>query len=108
MTYTLFRWRKSDSGKIAVPWYDWCLSGLAFLLGLYHWVFETDLIQRSGPPSTIDLMAGVIVLVLLFEGARRIMGWGLPLFCLVFSFPTRCSGAPCPASCSTAASVSTR
>ncbi len=84
MTYTLFRVRKADSGKRAVPWYDWCLGGLAFLLGLYHWVFETDLIQRSGSPSTVDLAVGIAVLVLLFEGARRIMGWGLPIFCLVF------------------------
>ncbi len=84
MTFTLFRLRRAESGKRAVPWYDWCLGGLAFLLGLYHWVFESDLIQRSGDPSTLDLAVGVAVLVLLFEGARRLMGWGLPIFCLIF------------------------
>jgi len=83
-TFLLVRVRKADTGKVAIPWYDWCLGGLAFLLGLYHWVFETELIQRSGEPSTLDLAVGVAVIVLLLEAARRLMGWGLPVFCAVF------------------------
>ncbi|MGH7036197.1 MAG: TRAP transporter permease, partial [Stellaceae bacterium] len=84
LTFALMRLRSANNGKVAVPWYDWCLGGLAFLLGLYHWVFETELIQRSGSPSTVDLAVGVAVLLLLLEAARRLMGWGLPIFCAIF------------------------
>ena len=83
-TFALVRARKADTGKVAVPWYDWCLGGLAFLLGLYHWVFETELIQRSGEPSRLDLAVGIAVVLLLLEAARRLMGWGLPIFCAIF------------------------
>ena len=46
----------------------------AFVLGLYHWVFYDDLILRAGDPSTTDIAVGVIVVVLVFEAARRMMG----------------------------------
>ena len=84
LTFALTRFRSAKNGKVAVPWYDWCLGGVGFVLGLYHWVFETELIQRSGSPSTVDLAVGVAVLLLLLEAARRLMGWGLPLFCAIF------------------------
>lgn len=84
LAFALFRIRSEQNGKVPVPWYDWCLGGFAFLLGLYHWIFESDLIQRSGDPSTLDLAVGVAVLALLFEGARRAMGLGLPMLCIVF------------------------
>ncbi|MBP7336089.1 TRAP transporter permease [Niveispirillum sp.] len=67
-----------------VPVYDWFLGGLSFLLGLYHWVFEHDLILRSGTPTDLDLWVGALNTLLVAEAARRIMGWGLPLLCLIF------------------------
>jgi TRAP transporter 4TM/12TM fusion protein len=63
---------------------DWILAGLGLGLSFYHWVFEGELIQRSGEPSTADLVYGTVVLVLLFEAARRMMGIALPLICAVF------------------------
>jgi TRAP transporter 4TM/12TM fusion protein len=67
-----------------VPWNNWLLGATAFALGFYHWIFETDLILRSGEPSTADLMVGSVAVVLVFEAARRVMGWGLPLICAAF------------------------
>ncbi|EGV19950.1 TRAP transporter permease [Thiocapsa marina] len=64
---------------------------LAWLLGLagmataaYQWYFESDLIQRSGELTDADMVMGLLVLVLVFEGARRVMGIGLPLICGLF------------------------
>jgi len=82
MTYTLFGFRQEE--RRTVPWYDWLLGLLAFGLSLYHWWFEADLIQRSGDPSTTDLVVGIVVIALVFEAARRIMGWVLPIMCGVF------------------------
>ncbi|KIL97029.1 TRAP transporter 4TM/12TM fusion protein unknown substrate 1 [Paramagnetospirillum magnetotacticum MS-1] len=62
----------------------WALGGLSFLLSLYHLVYEGDLVQRSGDPSTADLVVGTIMVALVFEAARRLMGWALPMLCLVF------------------------
>lgn len=67
-----------------VPFYDWVLGGLAFVLGLYHWVFQQDLILRSGTPTDLDLWVGAANTLLVAEAARRIMGWGLPVMCLIF------------------------
>ena len=83
LSLLLFRLRPGD-GRPTVPWYDWVLAITAFALGLYHWVFESNLIQRAGQPNTADIMVGSVVVVLVFEAARRIMGWSLPLMCAVF------------------------
>lgn len=83
LTFLLFRRRGGASGA-PVPWYDWVLGLGAFALAFYHWVFEADLIVRAGDPTTLDLVFGVALVALVFEGARRIMGWVLPLLCIVF------------------------
>lgn len=64
---------------------------LAWLLGLagmgtaiYQWVFEADLIQRSGDLTQGDLIIGVLLIALVFEAARRVMGIALPIICGLF------------------------
>ena len=56
----------------------------ALLLSGYHWIYEADLVQRAGELTRADMVVGVITLVLVFEAARRIMGFALPLICLGF------------------------
>lgn len=65
-------------------WLGWGIGIAAFSSGLYHWVFEADLIQRAGDLTTADMVVGVLVIALVFEGARRIMGFALPLICAMF------------------------
>ncbi|TWI57695.1 TRAP transporter 4TM/12TM fusion protein [Pseudomonas duriflava] len=64
---------------------------LAWLLGLagmataaYQWVFEADLIQRSGDLTPTDMAIGLMLMVLVFEAARRVMGIALPIICGLF------------------------
>ncbi|MBP2294571.1 TRAP transporter permease [Azospirillum rugosum] len=83
MTFALFGFRQHGERR-SVPWYDWLLGLTGFVLGLYHYVFETELIQRSGDPNTADLVVGAITVALVFEAARRIMGLALPIICGVF------------------------
>jgi TRAP transporter 4TM/12TM fusion protein len=64
-----------------LPWYDVLLAVAGFGLGLYQWIFEADLIQRAGDPNTADLVAGTIMVVMVFEAVRRILGLALPLVC---------------------------
>jgi TRAP transporter 4TM/12TM fusion protein len=62
----------------------WIVGAAAFAAGLYHWVFEADLIQRAGDMTPSDMVVGCLTVVLVFEAARRIMGFALPLICLLF------------------------
>jgi len=69
------------------PWQPlaWVLSLGSVATALYQWVFEADLIQRSGDLTTADMMIiGVILIVLVFEAARRVMGIALPIICGLF------------------------
>ena len=72
------RWR--GSGRVL----GWALGLTGFVFGLYHWQFEADLTQRAGDLTSADWVVGVVTVVLVFEAARRAMGWGLPVVCGVF------------------------
>jgi TRAP transporter 4TM/12TM fusion protein len=62
----------------------WALGLIGFSSGLYQWVFEADLTQRSGELTQADWVIGTVTIALVFEAARRVMGWGLPLICGLF------------------------
>ncbi|WP_053185666.1 TRAP transporter permease [Pseudomonas thivervalensis] len=68
------------------PWQPlaWVLGLGGMATAVYQWVFEADLIQRSGDLTTADMVIGVILIVLVFEAARRVMGIALPIICGVF------------------------
>ncbi|TGQ51452.1 TRAP transporter permease [Mesorhizobium sp. M1C.F.Ca.ET.193.01.1.1] len=66
----------------------WTLGALGFATGLYNWVFYADLIRRSGFLTTPDLIVGALLVALVFEAARRLMG--LPLAVIAFVFLAYC------------------
>jgi TRAP transporter 4TM/12TM fusion protein len=66
------------------PVLAWLLGLTGFAFGFYHWYFEADLTLRAGELTTADWVIGVVTIVLVFEAARRMMGWGLPLICGMF------------------------
>ncbi len=59
----------------------WLVGVFGFCLGLYQYVFYNDLILRDGDPSTLDLVTGTLLAVLIFEATRRMMGNALPVMC---------------------------
>ncbi len=72
--------RHAAKGRIL----GWLLGLTGFVFSLYHWLFEADLTQRAGELITMDWVIGVVTVALVFEAARRVMGWGLPIICGVF------------------------
>ncbi|MHB8947810.1 MAG: TRAP transporter permease [Rhodoferax sp.] len=62
----------------------WLLGLTGFVFSLYHWYFEADLTQRAGELIPMDWVIGVVTIALVFEAARRVMGWGLPVICGTF------------------------
>ncbi len=59
----------------------WLVGVFGFCLGLYQYVFYNELILRDGDPSTLDLVTGTFLAVLIFEATRRMMGNALPVMC---------------------------
>ncbi|MCJ8517561.1 TRAP transporter 4TM/12TM fusion protein [Pseudorhizobium tarimense] len=71
---------KRPAAKI---WF-WALGIVGFLTGIYNWIFYEDLILRSGFLTGMDLAVGTVVIALVFEGARRLMGLPLTVIAAVF------------------------
>lgn len=59
----------------------WLTGALGFAVGLYQYIFYADLILRDGDPSTLDLITGTLLAILIFEATRRMMGNALPIMC---------------------------
>ncbi|MGO1400102.1 MAG: TRAP transporter permease, partial [Moraxellaceae bacterium] len=73
------------SSRQRVAWYDWILffmslSGVAYLLIEYQNIVTV----RGGIPNQWDILFSIITVLCVLEGTRRITGFILPLFALVF------------------------
>jgi TRAP transporter 4TM/12TM fusion protein len=64
---------------------DWVLTALTFVVALYPILTGFDaFLDRQGRLSTMDVVAGTLLLVLILEATRRTTGWILPVVCLAF------------------------
>jgi TRAP-type uncharacterized transport system fused permease subunit len=97
ITFILYPAFKSGGRLSKVGAGDTALAFGALALSTYHWVFEAELIQRSGDPSKLDLAVGTALVILTFEATRRILGLALPIVCGAFC-STACSASTCRAS----------
>ena len=72
-------------GRDRVAWYDW-LWFLLSLSGAGYLIFEYQNIVtvRGGIPNQLDIIFSIITVLCVLEGTRRITGFILPLFALVF------------------------
>lgn len=62
----------------------WTLGILGFLTGIYQWVEYVPLIRRAGFLTHVDLVVGSLMVVLVFEAARRLMGLPLTIIAGLF------------------------
>jgi TRAP transporter 4TM/12TM fusion protein len=84
LVFLLFRSRLlPGETRERVPFYDWILAIAAFALGFYHWVFHIELMTYPDP-TPMDMVVGTIIIAMVFEAARRVMGLALPLICALF------------------------
>lgn len=70
------------------PLYDWVLAALAALPGIYamiHYSEISERIQQVDPLTTAQLVLGTLLVVLLLEGTRRIVGLPLALIAALFA-----------------------
>src|SRR5690606_3463110 len=67
----------------AGPWQPlvWVVALAGMASFCYQWYFEADLIQRSGDLTPLERVVGLVLIALVFEAARRVMGIALPVIC---------------------------
>lgn len=74
----------NKSSRKTVAWYDW----IWFLLSLttcgYLLIEFNNIIARGGIANQTDIIFSMITVLVVLESARRITGWILPIFALVF------------------------
>ncbi|MBC6675457.1 MAG: TRAP transporter permease, partial [Acinetobacter sp.] len=88
LIFLLYPARQSSSRQ-SIPWLDWLLALTALATFLYLWKeYQAIMTTRGGIPNTLDIVFAILAVVLVVEGARRVMGWLLPILGLVFlSYP---------------------
>ena len=74
-----------NSSRSTVAWYDWlwflaACSGAGYLI----WQYDDIMTVRGGIPNQLDIVFSMITTAVVIEAARRITGWILPLFALIF------------------------
>lgn len=73
--------------RARAPWAKgllWAMGVAGFGTGVYNWVNYAPLLQRTGYLTGLDLVVGTALLLLVFEGARRLMGLPLAIIAGVF------------------------
>ncbi|MDI7259487.1 MAG: TRAP transporter permease [Thermodesulfobacteriota bacterium] len=67
-----------------IPIYDLVFAVLGGWAAIYITVFYADLVQRTGNPTSLDMLMGVITILCILEGARRAVGLPLALIASLF------------------------
>lgn len=68
-----------------IPVFDAMLAGLGAAAALYLVVDFEGIASRAGIPTTRDMAVGVVLVLLLLEATRRIVGPALPAIALLFT-----------------------
>ncbi len=86
LTYVLFP-LYSKAPKNSVPWYDWVLGLISAIPCLYGVLFYDDIvhrIQQVDPLTTAQLLCGGLLVIMLLEGSRRVVGLPLSIIAGLF------------------------
>lgn len=74
-----------QSSRSRMAWFDWFWMVAAFAgAGYLIWQYDAIMTVRGGIPNQLDIILSVITTVVVIKAARRITGWILPIFALIF------------------------
>jgi TRAP transporter 4TM/12TM fusion protein len=83
LTFLIYPYRKG-SGQTTIPWYDLVLSLAALYVGMYMFANFKEMALRSGNASTMDVVVAAMIILLILEAARRVLGMPLVILALAF------------------------
>ena len=72
------------SPRAYIPALDWVFAAAGAFCAAYIFLFYTQISTRPGQPTTMDLVAAVVGIVLLLEAARRTLGSAMAIVAIVF------------------------
>lgn len=78
-----------SSSRSKIIWFDW-LWVAAALASMFYLIVQYQNIMtiRGGIPNTTDIVMAILTVIVVLEMGRRITGWILPIFALIFlSYP---------------------
>lgn len=67
-----------------IPVYDIILILASIATAGYVMFFYDEIVRRAGIPTTLDIVFGAILVILVIEASRRITGWALPILAILF------------------------
>jgi TRAP transporter 4TM/12TM fusion protein len=71
------------SSRYKIPWIDWILIALSLVCTIWVVVNSERYIENPGEALAIDLVLGSIMVILVLESARRILGNALPIIAVL-------------------------
>ena len=75
-------WSKASRKKVA--WYDMIFTVLSLAEPIYVLLRYDAFMSTGFKPSTLDIIMGTILVLLVLEATRRISGAALPILCIIF------------------------
>jgi len=76
---------RSSTSRQTISWSDWILASASLSSFLYLWIEYQDIVTtRGGIPNTLDIAFSIMTVILVIEGARRVMGWMIPILGMIF------------------------
>lgn len=73
LIFLLYPFRKENANK-GIPWYDYILIALSFIVAFYHIIQYEGIIYRVGLFNKTDTIVSIIAVLLVLEATRRIAG----------------------------------
>ena len=83
LIFLLYPTRQSWS-KSSVHPFDLLLSIIGAAMPMYVVVFYGDLVLRSGQITPADMVVGTLGILMVIEGARRVVGWPIVIVSIMF------------------------
>ena len=74
----------SPTARPSIP--DWILAAIAAVCTLYIYLNYEDIANRAGMYKDFELYLGALMIFIVFESGRRVLGYSLPIFCGFFLF----------------------
>ncbi len=68
----------------SIPLLDWVLAVTAAFCAAYLYIFHTELAERAGDPTWLDVLVALAGILLLLEATRRALGWPLCIIATLF------------------------
>ncbi|AXF57998.1 TRAP transporter permease [Salicibibacter kimchii] len=76
--------RKKGLGQTTIVWYDIVLSGVVLVVGSFVMMNQTHQTILQGNMEISHMIAGIIMILLLLEAARRVVGKPLLIIAIIF------------------------